>query len=172
MIQEAKSQSAGSVELSMLGDLSAAFGDCISSLAKVISVAVNHEMERGGLRPTEFAVMQLFCQRPEWTATQLVEKTSIKAAHMSRIVTHLVDRRLLYRRRSRTDRRVVNLALTEYGSEMIAGAHTRIISYQAALLKDVSDLEMSGFLATSRKVIQNYTDQLSDHSRVSGLGMR
>ena len=157
MIPETKSQHAGPVELSMLGDLSAAFGDCVSSLAKVISVAVNLEMERSGLRPNEFAVMQLFCQRPEWTATQLVEKTSIKAAHMSRLVAHLVDRRLLCRRRSRTDRRVVNLALTDRGSEMIAEAHTRIISYQAALLEDVSDQELGGFLATARKVIQSYT---------------
>ena len=140
----------------MLGDLSAAFGDCVSSLAKVISAAVEFEMERGELGPNEFAVMQLFCQRPEWTATQLVEKTSIKAAHMSRIVAHLVNRRFLCRRRSRTDRRVVNLLLTDYGSEMIAEAHTRIISYQAALLQDVSDQEMSGFLATARKVIQNH----------------
>ena len=152
----------------MLGDLSAAFGDCVSSLAKVISAAVEFERERGDLRPNEFAVTQLFCQRPEWTATQLVEKTSINAAHMSRIVAHLVNRRLLCRRRSRTDRRVVNLLLTDYGSEMIAEAHTRIISYQAALLKDVSHQELSGFLATARKVIQNYTDLAPYRSRVYG----
>ena len=156
----------------MSGDLSSAFGDCVSSLAKVISKAVEFERERGGLRPNEFAVMQLFCLRPEWTATQLAEKTSIKPALMSRIVAHLVDRRLLCRRRSRTDRRVVNLVLTDYGSEIIAEAHTRITAYHAALLRDVSDQEMSGFLATSRKVIQSYTDLASIQSRGSGLGTR
>ncbi len=172
MTPETKSQYAGSVELPMLGDLSAAFGDCVSSLAKVISAAVEFELERGNLRPIEFAVMQLFCYQPEWTATQLVEKTSIKAAHMSRIVANLVNRGLLCRRRSRTDRRVINLLLTDYGGEMIAEAHTRIISYQAALLKDVSDQELSGFLATARKVIQNYADLAPYQSQVSGLGMR
>ena len=84
----------------------------------------------------------------------------------------LLSRRLLRRRRSRTDRRVAHLALTEYGSEMIAEAHTRIISYQKALLNDVSDQEMSGFLATARKVIQNYTDLEPYQSGVSGLGIR
>ena len=142
----------------MMGDPSAAFGDCVSSLAKVISVAINIEMERGGLRPDEFAVMLLFCHRPEWTATKLAEKTDLDPSRISRLVDQLVNRRLLRRRRSRTDRRVVNLVLTDQGSEMIAEAHTRIISYQAALLKDVSDQEMSGFLATSRKVIQSYAD--------------
>lgn len=172
MNPNAKNQQASHVELSMLGDLSAVFGDCVSSLTKVISVAVNREMERGRLRPREFAVMQLFCQRSVWTATQLVEKTSFKASQMSRITDQLVDRRLLGRRRSRTDRRVVNLVLTDYGGEMIAEAHTRIISYQAALLEGVSDQEMSGFLATSRKVIQNYRNLAPIQSPGSGLGMR
>ncbi len=156
----------------MLGDLSAVFGDCVSSLAKVISVAVNLEIERSGLRPREFAVMQLFCQRSEWTATELVEKTSFKASHLSRIIDELVDRRLLRRRRSRTDRRVINLVLTDHGGEMIAEAHTRIVSYQATLLEDVSDQELSGFLATSRKVIQSYTNPAPIQSPDSGLGMR
>lgn len=172
MIPESKSQYEGSVELSMLGDLSAAFGDCVSSLEKAISAAVDCEMELSDLRPSEFAVMQLFCQRPEWTATQLVERTSINAAHMSRIVAHLVGRRLLCRRRSRTDRRVVNLLLTDQGREMIAEAHTRIVSYQAALLKDVSAQELSGFLATARKVIQNYTDLTPSQFQMASLGMR
>ncbi len=158
MTQDPKSQHRGQAELSMLGDLSAAFGDCVSSMAKVISVAVDLEIERAGLNSKEFAVMQLFCQQPERTATELVEKTSIDPAHMSRLVANLVDQRLLRRRRSRSDRRVVNLVLTDAGSKMIAEAHTRIISYQTALLEDVSDQELSGFLATSRKVIQNYAN--------------
>lgn len=153
-----KSQHSGSPHLPMLGDPSAVFGDCVSSLAKVISVAVDLEMERGGLRPDEFAVMQLFSQRPEWTATQLTEKTALDPSRMSRLVDQLVNRRLLHRRRSRTDRRVVNLVLTDYGGEMIVAAHSRIISYQAALLEDVSEQELSGFFATARKVIQSYAD--------------
>ncbi len=157
MTRDPKSQHEGQPELSMLGDLSAAFGDCVSSLAKVISIAVDLEIEQANLNSKEFEVMQLFCLRPEWTATQLVEKTSIDPAHISRLVTNLVDQRLLRRRRSRSDRRVIHLVLTDTGRQMISEAHTRIISYQAALLEDVSDQEMNGFLATSRKVIQNYT---------------
>lgn len=158
MIPETKNQKVDQVELPMLGDPSAAFGDCVSSLTKVISMAVNIEMERFGLRPDEFAVMQLFCHRPEWTATQLTEKTALDPSRISRLVDQLVNRHLLRRRRSRTDRRVVNLALTDNGGEKIAAAHSRIISYQAGLLKDVSDEELRGFFATARKVIQNYTD--------------
>ena len=142
----------------MMGDPSAVFGDCVSSLAKVVSAAVGLEIERSDLRPYEFAVMQLFFQRSDWTATQLAEKLPLDTSRMSRVVDQLVNRRLLRRRPSRTDRRVINLALTDNGEEMIAAAHSRIISYQAALLEDVSNEELSSFFATARKVIQNFTD--------------
>lgn len=168
MTPETKNQNVGPVELPMMGDPSAAFGDCVSSLAKVVSVAVRLEMERGDLRPYEFAVMQLFCQRSNWTATQLTEKLPLDPSRISRVVDQLVSRRLLRRRRSKTDRRVVNLELTDNGGEMIAAAHFRIISYQADLLNDVSDEELRGFFATARKVIQTYTDRASGHSQVSG----
>ena len=167
MTLETTNQNVGSVELPMMGDPSAAFGDCVSSLAKVVAVAVRLEMERGNLRPYEFAVMQLFCQRSDWTATQLAEKLPLNPSRMSRVVDQLVNRRLLRRRRSKTDRRVVNLALTDNGGEMIAAAHFRIISYQAALLKDVSNEELSGFFATTRKVIQNFTDLPQSDSQAS-----
>ena len=153
-------------------ELPAAFEDCVALLKEATSFAAALEMERGNLDPNEHAVLDLFSQQNEWTATQIVEELSLDPSHISRLVAHLVDRRLLRRRRSRTDRRVVHLALTEYGSEMIAEAHTRIISYQKALLNDVSDQEMSGFLATARKVIQNYTDLEPYQSGVSGLGIR
>ncbi len=142
----------------MMGDPSAAFGDCVSSLSKVVSAAVRLEMERSDLRPYEFAVMQLFCQRSDWTATQLAEKLPLDPSRISRVVDQLVNRRLLRRRRSKTDRRIINLVLTDTGGEMIAAAHSRIISYQAALIEDVSNEELSGFFATARKVIQNFTD--------------
>ena len=112
--------------------------------------------------------MQLFCQRSNWTATQLTEKLPLDPSRISRIVDQLVSRRLLRRRRSKTDRRVVNLELTDIGGEMIAAAHFRIISYQAELLNEVSDEELRGFFATARKAIQNYTDLASDHSQGSG----
>ena len=158
MTSDQIAHSTASAQMPLVGDPSAVFGDCVSSLAKVISVAVDLEMERSGLRPNEFAVMRLFSQRPEWTATQLVKRIRVSSAEMTRLVDNLAGRRLLRRRRSKADRRVVILALTDQGSEMIAGAHARIISYQAALLTDVSDLELKGFFATARKAIQSYTD--------------
>lgn len=138
-------------------ELSAAFDNCISMLTEAASFAMTLEMERGDLDSNEYALMELFCQRNEWTATQLVEELSLDPSHISRLVAHLVDRRLLRRRRSRTDRRVVHLALTEYGSEVIGEARDRILAYQHSLLEDVNSKELDGFFSTIHKVFQKYT---------------
>jgi len=115
-------------------------------------------MERSDLDPNEYSVLELFCQQTEWTATQLVEKLSLDPSHISRLVAHLVDRRLLRRRRSRTDRRVVHLALTEHGSEIIGDARARILAYQSSLLEDVDSKELDGFFSTVYKVFQKHTE--------------
>ncbi|MDE0613056.1 MAG: MarR family winged helix-turn-helix transcriptional regulator [bacterium] len=140
------------------GELPAAFEDCVALLTDATSFAVAIEMERSDLDPNEYSVLELFRQQTEWTATQLVEKLSLDPSHISRLVAHLVDRRLLRRRRSRTDRRVVHLALTEYGSEIIGDARARILAYQNSLLEDVDSKELDGFFSTVYKVFQKHTE--------------
>ncbi len=139
-------------------ELPAAFEDCVALLAQATSFAVALELERSDLDPNEYAVLELFCQQTEWTATQIVEKLSLDPSHISRLVAHLVDRRLLRRRRSRTDRRVVHLALTEYGSEIIGDARDRVLSYQGSLLEDVDSKELDGFFSTASKVFQKHNE--------------
>ncbi len=140
------------------GELSTALDKCVALLTEAASFAETLEMERANLDPNEYAVMELFTQRSEWTATQLVEELSLDPSHISRLVANLVDRRLLRRRRSRTDRRVVHLALTEHGSQMIDEARNRISAYQHRLLEDVGSKELGGFFSTAQKVFQKYTE--------------
>ena len=139
-------------------ELPAAFEDSVALLMEATSFAATLEMERSDLDPNEFAALELFRQKSEWTATQLVEELSLDPSHISRLVAHLVDRRLLRRRRSRTDRRVVHLALTEHGSKTIGEARERILAYQRILLKDVDDKELDGFFSTAHKVFLKYTE--------------
>lgn len=138
--------------------MSTALDNCVALLTEAASFAETLEMERANLDPNEYAVMELFTQRSEWTATQLVEELSLDPSHISRLVANLVDRRLLRRRRSRTDRRVVHLALTEHGSQMIDEARNRISAYQDRLLEDVGSKELDGFFSTAHKVFQKYTE--------------
>ena len=68
-----------------------------------------------GLIPLDFALLRLFLEREEWTATQLAEALPVNVSRVSRVVTKMVGMGLMRRRRRRNDRRVVMLALTEEG---------------------------------------------------------
>ena len=57
----------------------------------------------------------MFLTDLEWTATELAQMLSADASSISRVVSKLVERGLLSRRRPREDRRKVLLKLTEEG---------------------------------------------------------
>ena len=132
-------------------------GECVARLTDAISEGVDLEITRHKLLPNEFAVLQLFWERDEWTATQLVELLPFDPSRMSRLVAKLVDRRLMRRRRVRTDRRVVLLALTEKGTKLMAEIRESMQAYEATLLDGVSSQEMDGFISTTHQIIRNHT---------------
>ena len=86
-----------------------------TALVKSITRGVDRETAAYNLTPTEFAAIGLFHVEQEWTATELTQMLSVKTSAVSRIVSNLVDRGVLSRRRSREDRRMVYLKLTEDG---------------------------------------------------------
>lgn len=120
-----------------------------------MSAGVDIEIERHELEPNEFAVLQLFSDRDEWSATQLMEHLSVDPSRMSRLVANLVDRRLLRRRRARTDRRIVLLTLTAQGVKLVEDLRNRVLSYETMLLEGVSSEEMAGFIAATQKIMSN-----------------
>ena len=130
-----------------------ALGDCIATLADAIALGTEREAARLDLGPNELAFLKLFERREEWTASQVVDSLSLDPSQVSRLVGQLADRRLLRRRRTRTDRRVVRLTLTPKGSELINMYRDHVANYEAYLLADVSTQEISGFLSTTHKII-------------------
>ena len=72
------------------------------------------------------------------------------------MVTKLVDRGLMSRRRLRNDRRVVMLALTEEGRALTLELQWRVEAYDAKLIKSVSEEEMAAFASTTSKIMANY----------------
>lgn len=150
-------QEADLVHRSANSYLPTALGDCVTSLTDAISLGVKLEIARSKLEPNEFAVLQLFWKRDEWTATQIVEHLQFDPSRISRLVAKLVDRRLLRRRRERADRRVVMLTLTDKGKQLMIVLHENIETYESMLLEEVSNREMDGFLTTTHKIIGNRT---------------
>ena len=80
-----------------------------------VSSGVDRAAAAFNLTPLEFALIRLLLIDLECTATALTHMLSVNAPTISRLVSKLVDRGVLHRRRPRKDRRVVLLKLTEEG---------------------------------------------------------
>ena len=69
----------------------------------------------------------------------------------------MVGMGLMRRRRLRSDRRVVALALTEEGKALALELHRRVQAYDARLSEGVSEEELAVFASVLFKVMANYT---------------
>ena len=131
-------------------------GECVTGLANAVARGMEEQVAPYNLIPLEFAILRAFPGREEWTTTQLAKALLVTLSCISRIVTKLVGRDLLRRRRLRSDRRVVMLALTEEGMAMAQDLHMRVQAYDAMLSEGVSAQEMAVFTSVTSKVMANY----------------
>ena len=87
--------------------------------------------------------------------TELARLVPIDSASISRNVDRLVKRGLIQRRRSRSDRRVVKLALTEEGMTVVPRIMECLQEVNSILLRGVTPEEMRGFMSMLQKVTEN-----------------
>ena len=132
-------------------------GECVTGLANAVAKGTVDLMVPYGLIPLDFAILRAFLGREEWTTTQLAEALPVTLSRISRVVTKMVGMGLMRRRRLRSDRRVVALALTEEGKALTLELHRRVQAYDARLSVDVHEEELAVFASVLSKVMANYT---------------
>ena len=108
-----------------------------------------------GIIPVQFAILDLCFRGQADTVTELARMVPIDAASISRNVDRLVKRGLIQRRRSRSDRRVVRLALTEEGTAVMPRIMEQLQEVNSILLRGVTQEEMRGFMGMLQKVTAN-----------------
>ena len=111
-----------------------AFGLRAISLSTAIIKALADEAAPHDIQPVEFNLLQYCSETGECTATQLARVLPIDASRISRIVTRLVEKGLLLRRRLPHDRRTVMLSLTDEGTRLVADLGKRVELYLLQLL--------------------------------------
>ena len=129
----------------------------MTGLANAVARGTVDLMVPNGLIPLDFALLRLFLEKEEWTTTQLAEALPVNASRISRVVTKMVGMGLMRRRRLRSDRRVVALALTEVGKAQTLELHRRVQAYDARLSVGVHEEELAVFASVLSKVMANYT---------------
>ena len=131
-------------------------GDCVAGLVNVVAKGMANLAGPHDLIPLEFALLRAFLRQEEWTTTQLAQVLPVRPSRISRVVSKLVDRGLMRRRRPRHDRRVVILTLTEEGKALTLELHRRVQAYDAELSEGVTEQEMAALASATSKIMANY----------------
>ena len=136
---------------------STGLGEYVTGQVNAVARSMAELSASYGLIPLDFALLRLFLEREEWTATQLAEALPVNVSRVSRVVKKMVGMGLMRRRRRRSDRRVVMLALTEEGKALTLELHRSVQAYDARLSEGVSEEELAVFASVLSKVMANYT---------------
>ena len=135
-------------------DLRASVADLTNAFYK----GTSEETARYELTPTQFNLLRAcFESGEECTATELAQILPIDTSRISRIVTILVDKGLLRRRRQTDDRRIVMLTLSEEGRELMSQILQDLNLQDAILTEGIDDDDIRVFVSVASRIVANYT---------------
>ena len=101
----------------------------------------------------EYTVLSVCMAVGPTSIRDLRELVPLDYGHMSRTTTQLEDKGLLQKVRTREDRRVVRLRVTEEGASLIPELMARAQEYYVFLVRGISREELVGSMAVMRKMI-------------------
>lgn len=129
----------------------------IDGLLNAFYQGTSKEAARYDLTAHEFNLLSACLRRKEeCTATELARVLPVDASRISRIVTILVNRGLLKRRRLPSDRRVVMLSLSEEGVELTTRILRRIHRNSARLMEGIDEDEIHVFTSVVSRIVTNH----------------
>ena len=135
-------------------DPSVYLGAQISELFNALDKAMTQEVMPHGITGLEYSLLW-YCLKGERTATQLAQVLPVDGSRISRVVTGLVDRGFLARRRLRSDRRIVKLRLTEEGMEITTRIYQNMQRHYATFTEGVGEEDMRVFASVTARIIAN-----------------
>ncbi|MCY3919626.1 MAG: MarR family winged helix-turn-helix transcriptional regulator [Chloroflexi bacterium] len=136
-------------------DLSTYLGAGITELFNALDKAMAQEVAPHGITNLEYDLLW-YCMEGERTATELAQVLPVDGSRISRLVTGLVDRGLLRRRRLRSDRRIVMLSLTDEGRETTSGIFENMQRYYAMLTEEIGEEELRVFASVTARIVAKH----------------
>ncbi len=133
-------------------------GLSMERLASAVNRGLAEEAADFNLTLVEFNLLSqcLEDESGECTATQLAEMLPVDASRISRIVTKLVDKGLLLRRRLREDRRIVMLRLSDEGMSLVLELRQHMQAYMVSRTGSISAEEMRLFESVTARLLNNH----------------
>lgn len=102
----------------------------------------------------QFQVLRLVNSMPQCTSSQLADTLAVGKSSITAIVNRLVDAGFLYRTRDEADRRLVYLALTDYGISIYNSAQEQVHSIVSPYLQHFEEKDIEMFISMFEKLGQ------------------
>ena len=135
--------------------LSTYLGAGITELFNALDKAMAQEVAPHGITNLEYDLLW-YCLEGERTATELAQVLPVDGSRISRLVTGLVDRGLLRRRRLRSDRRIVMLSLTDEGRETTSRIFENMQRYYTMLTEEIGEEELRTFASVTERIVAKH----------------
>lgn len=137
--------------------------DDLIVLAHLVEESRGELLRRHGVTPAEYFILLSLLSAGESSMKTLGHMCRRDPTHLSRDVTRMVDRGLLFRRRPADDRRVVLLRLTEPGEALGLELSRVVPAHARRLMEGIDREDMESF----RRVVEAVLGVLEYPSRTS-----
>ncbi|OWY14106.1 MarR family transcriptional regulator [Thioclava sp. F34-6] len=105
------------------------------------------------LTSVQFAALDALSREPGMDQAQLAARIAYDRATIGDVVKRLVQKGLIERTVSETDRRARSLHLSPKGAEALEGARPVVTRLQAEILEGLSEEEAAQFIVLARKAV-------------------
>ncbi len=129
-----------------------------------------HLAKTTGLTAPQILLMQTIRDKGEVTIGELANVMSLSQATVTTILDRLEKRELVYRERSKTDRRKVHAHLTEKAAEILKEAPIPLQEQFTRQFGDLQDWEQTMIISALQRVAQMMDAQHIDASPVLDVG--
>lgn len=126
--------------------------------------------KEAGMTAVQFRVLQIIAENGHATPTAIANRMGVTQATMTALINKLVDKALVERKRSETDRRQTNVFITPKGMETVDDAPDPLQQRYVKNFEALDDWEQAMIVAALERVAAMLDADEIDASPVLDLG--
>ncbi|EHL79407.1 MULTISPECIES: MarR family winged helix-turn-helix transcriptional regulator [Bacillus] len=132
------------------------------SISKKLRPLIEKKMQPFGITGPQYHIMKMLKREGPARATQLADMMNVKPSAITVIIDRLIERGLVERCHSDTDRRVVMMQLTKAGEELVETVSVSFSQLMGTFFSHFSNAELMTFYQLYKKLDQVIDEVLSE----------
>ncbi|MBE3570746.1 MAG: MarR family transcriptional regulator [Bacillales bacterium] len=132
------------------------------SINKKLRPLIEKNMQPYGITGPQYHIMKMLKHEGPFRATQLADMMNVKPSAITVIIDRLIERGLVERCHSNTDRRVVMMELTKAGEELVETVGASLRQMMGTFFSHFSNAELMTFYQLYKKLDQVIDEVLAE----------